>query len=148
MRVAHLKDGQFSVDEVPDDWIQCSVSHEYRPREEFCDPNGVQVRTNCERTYQMSGMGDYKALCSRVVDCATYKEKLRDFHKEQELIRESVSVEDMIGALKQLPKGSRLCVLQEGYYASGQYADIYFPELHKEVDNVEFYSLGFSSQNY
>jgi hypothetical protein len=52
--VVHIVDSQVVAQDVPDDWIECSVLGEYRPPEEFRKPGETtQTRTNCTRAYEM-----------------------------------------------------------------------------------------------
>lgn len=54
MKVVHIIDGNVVCSEVPENWIMCSISGEYRPPEEFRNEGEVhQSRTNCTRTYLM-----------------------------------------------------------------------------------------------
>lgn len=53
--VIHIVDGQVVRSQVPNDWIKCTVTGEYRPPEEFQDEGiDYQTRTNCTRSYYMS----------------------------------------------------------------------------------------------
>jgi len=52
--VIHIVDGEVIRAEVPSNWIQCSISGEFRPPEEYRkDGQQHQSRTNCTRTYLM-----------------------------------------------------------------------------------------------
>lgn len=52
--VIHIVDGQAVRSQVPNDWIKCTVTGEYRPPEEFRHgEEDRQTRTNCSRTYEM-----------------------------------------------------------------------------------------------
>lgn len=108
-------------------------------------------RTNCVDCYNLP-MEEMKAL-----DVATksikmsfdYRAAVKAFKIECSYFGNSVSVKEMIAALKKLPKDARLFVGQEGYYADGELASCYVPtEVEKQFDNIDFYSIGYSSQNY
>ena len=52
--VAHIVNEKVVRQQVPDDWIQCSVLGEFRPPEEFRQEGEInQSRTNCTRAYLM-----------------------------------------------------------------------------------------------
>lgn len=66
-------------------------------------------------------------------------------------VKEMIDVDDMIKALQQLPKGSKLCVREEGHYALGSFAYIQLPEAITVTDEntketVVVYSIGESEQ--
>ena len=66
----------------------------------------------------------------------------REIDKEQEELTLSISAEELINKLKELPKGARVIIEQTGYYTESDYGIIYeFPE--KLEDSVtDLYSIG------
>lgn len=148
--VCHLKDGQFSIDEVPLDWIRCSVSREYRPLEEFCDSDGRFVRTNCTKTSEMDSetLSQYRIACDTAVKSVNYTNQLARYMADRDAIGSSILVSDLIAALSVLPADSRVCMTQRGYHSSGKYANIFLPELEVVVGGVNIYAIGHSEQEY
>ena len=139
---------------VPDDYMRCSVSGEMRPKSEFCNDLGVFTSTNCLKTYMMppADMVNLDAQTKSVIDSVRFKQLTHRLRKEQEYISCSIPIDDMIESLRKLKSISptaRLCIMQEGYYADGAFADIYNePEFKIQIDDVKYYSLGISVQNY
>ena len=67
----------------------------------------------------------------------------------------SITVADMIEALRALPADARLVVTESGYYSYGELASVCLPEAYTmegDDDNVprgtRVYRIGHSDQNY
>lgn len=147
--VVHLVNGVPTVSKVPNDWIMCSIFKEYRHPDEF-KRDGKIVRTNCYESYIMPSaeMDDLQLINDSIVgsnEFQTLRQRLinEKFYKEN-----SIPVEEMIEHLKNLPKGCRLVITQEGYYSEGKLANIFSPEYENIVEGIEYFSIGHSSQNY
>jgi hypothetical protein len=157
MKIVNIIDGNPQIAEVPDDYIRCSISGEFRPRSEFCDENGIQTRTNCTSTY-LAKHADNVVLSARTADIMhkmPFKSLASQLSRARSLEAMSVPIADMIATLLDLQSknpNTRLVMTQNGYYADGDLADIYtVPELLAKVPacgEVDYYSLGSSSQNY
>lgn len=148
MKVVNIIDGNPLIQEVPDDWIRCLVSGEFRPQDEFVTDG--RWRTNCKRTYELPtvDMHNLSAETKLVKNSEEFK-KLQSFlQKEKAFEQNSISVKEMIKHLQSLPEGSRLIMTQEGYYADGKFANIFVPEPKEQVNGVQYYTIGHSSQNY
>jgi len=149
--VLHIKDNTPVIEMVPDNWLQCSISFEYRPPEEFRNEGDqFQTRTNCTRTYKMR-MAEMEALITSVREIISgdkYKSLANYFAEKNSYMGASISVQEMIDELLKLNPSDRLLVTQDGYYAEGDLACVFEPELKKTIDSVNFYSIGHSSQNY
>lgn len=101
--VVHIIDEKVVVSEVPDEWIRCSVTGEFRPFEEFCgDGKDYQTRTNCTRAYMMplSEWDYYKGVRKRL---APEIERIQDklYHWCQEKSAGS-SIDEMVAMLLEL----------------------------------------------
>jgi hypothetical protein len=137
--------------EVPSDYIECSVCGSWEPPSSYTSEEGGQrSRTNCFSCYHTSSdlYSEMKFKVKEKKRSIKYRNNLEECQKKKELFENSILVEDMISALKELPKGARLFIGQEGYYASGECADIFYPEKKKVIDNTAFFEIGYSSQNY
>ena len=137
--------------QVPDQWIQCSVCGEYHSPAAYRKPDQEkQSRTNCTSCYEMQ-WNDMKALEQQTFDIMKSWAYTNVRNKLKMVIaykRNSISVEYMIAELQKLPANSRLVMTQEGFYAEGSLADIAYPELDNTIDDVAYYAIGHSSQNY
>ena len=157
MKIVNIIDGIPQMMEVPDDYIRCSISGEFRPRSEFCDENGIQTRTNCTSTY-LAKHADNVVLSARTADIMRekpFKSLVGQLSRARELEAMSVPIADMIAILLDLQSknpNTRLVMTQDGYYSQGGFAYIHtVPELLAKVPacgEVDYYSLGNSSQNY
>ncbi|QHS09057.1 hypothetical protein [Sinimarinibacterium sp. NLF-5-8] len=150
-KVINIIDGIPKIDTVPDDYIECSVSGEYRPPAEF-QRDGKMVRTNCLRTFNLPDQffAAEKKRTAIVKASREYLRLARQLEDQTNQLSASMPVEDLIAALQALPAGSRVCIEQDGYYAHGAFACLY--EKPQEVSgsalNEPLFSLGQSSQPY
>jgi len=136
------------IQDVPESWRECSVTGEWRPKEEFMK-DGVLVRTNCEKSYNMSSdeMTTRNSKTNEFKKSVQYKNAVKRLEFTCDLNENSISVKDMIESLSELlanNPNARLVVTQAGYYADGKIASINTPELLVEG----FYSIGHSNQKY
>ena len=102
----HIVNGQPVIEEIPVNWIMCSVSGEFRPPEEFMR-DGVQCRTNCYRTFMMpfEEMNALKEQTREIFLSSAYRFKyreLREIVEKQELLKSSISIQDMIAKLQEI----------------------------------------------
>lgn len=136
---------------VPTQWIQCSVCGQYKSPASYRKPGEERPsRTNCEICYNLP-YDEFKQAeekYEQTKKSREYKNSQQQLETKMEYADSSISVEDMIAALQQLPANSRLIVTQEGYYAEGKLAGIFYPEKEQLIDDVQYYSIGHSSQNY
>ena len=103
--VIHVVDGKVVRQEVPDNWIQCSVLGEFRPPEEFRKEGEVyQSRTNCTRAYLMP-QSEWKIHIAKLLELkpeiARMEQKLRDEMFEKTA---GVSVDELIAKLESVKK--------------------------------------------
>jgi hypothetical protein len=136
--------------EVPDYYYECSVCGHYHPIEQFRAETTTsgRDRTNCFSCYSMTGMNKLSIATQMKKDSREYKNAIATLEKEKQFLDYSISVVDLAKALRKLPKTARVFVGQNGYYADGKFADCFLPELETTIDDVEFYEIGHSSQNY
>ena len=122
----------------------CTVCGIWKSESIFA-PNGV-TRTNCEACYNLSHDLYVKTDAeTQMIANSPETQKLKAHLKNQaEIEFAAIPVEDMIKALKKLPKGSQLVISQQGYYAEGRFADIFLPKKFSEG----VYEIGLSCQNY
>lgn len=144
-----------AIMEVPDDYIQCSVSGEYRPHSEFCDETGKQDRTNCIGTYQLSTLefNELRGKGITVMKGKIYRDLVNKLHKSVSYRDSSQSVDDvitMLMTLKEKEPNCRIVFTQEGYYADGRLASLYDTPEHAYdlIDGTKVFSIGHSCQNY
>lgn len=82
--VIHIVDGQAVRSQVPNDWICCTVTGEYRPPEEFRHGEDEhQTRTNCTRTYEM-----------RISEWAHYREVQKQLEPEIKRLQQELEIEN------------------------------------------------------
>lgn len=137
--------------DVPENYIRCSVCGSWEPPESYTKrEDGVQDRTNCKACYEapQESWKEIKAKKQDAINSLQYQLNLQKLSESKNYMANSISVEEMIEALQELPKGSRLFVGQEGYYADGKFASIYKPIQKKFIDGVTYFEVGYSSQNY
>lgn len=151
MRVVNIRDMIPGIEEVPGDYIQCSVSGEYRPPSEFSSHGNRQTRTNCTATYLMPNekMRSTSELLGKLRTTRLYRDMVRSLEIDHEFFRDSISVQAMIDAMVELrdrDPEARLVISQSGYYCSGRCADIYTPEL-VHAGQINYFSIGHSSQH-
>jgi hypothetical protein len=67
----------------------------------------------------------------------------------------TITVQEMIEALSQLPSDAKLVVTESGYYCYGEFADIMLPEVYAvegEDEDIpagtQVYRIGHSHQSY
>lgn len=138
------------VIQVPDDFIECSVSGEWHPPSSFRDANeNHQSRTNCEWTYRLSStsMANLKAATEKAKNSVAYRTLLNQLKKDREALESSIPIQQMIDDLLELQKefpDARVCVTQDGYYADGQFGWIGIEPVKSNVANL--FSIGHSSQ--
>ena len=141
----------FNLINVPEQWIQCSVCGVYHSPAEYRKPDqDYQSRTNCTSCYEMpyEAFKSLARITAETMKTPQYKATQKELKTRIACKKNSISVEDMIASLQLLPPNSRLIVTQEGYYADGEFADIFDPSLEKTIGDVGYYSIGHSSQNY
>ena len=145
--------------ECGEDVQKCSICCRYKtkvdgPKNTNVAPDEfglIQYRymTNCNECY-MTGIEETKVIredAKRVENSEQHKKLVTWLEERDNVLGSSVAVEDMISALQQLPKGSRLVTTQKGYYAHGNLGSIFLPEKHEcVVDSV--YSIGHSEQDF
>jgi len=142
------------VIEVPDDYKLCTVCGHYKHKHSYGKINEekkfIPTRTNCEDCYNLSTekFNKVKENKKEYFKSKPVKDFIKKIERKQTLLEESISVEEMIKELKKLPKGSRLVMTQDGYYAEGDLAYIHKPEKFTEVDGTTIFNIGNSSQNY
>ena len=133
--------------EVPEDYIECTVCGMFKERTSYMT-DGRMSRTNCFECYNIApyqAMKDKSDKTKDLLKNSRLRRQLQEnLKKELNLLGSSIPVEEMIEALMKLPKGSKILITQEGYYAQGDFADIQLPEHYKE----NYYSIGNSSQHY
>jgi len=152
--VIHVVNEKITQEEVPDDYILCSISGEYRPKDEFCTDEKM-TRTNCYRTY-IAKSEDNTALRAKVKviqDSNEYRVKCNELRLKGELNFNSEYASEMIETLQCLIKehgeNVRVLMTQEGYYADGKYADLIPPEkVGVDIEGNAVFSIGHSTQNY
>lgn len=148
-KVVNIIDGVPQIMEVPDNYVQCSISGEFRPPEEFMR-GGEIVRTNCTRTYEMPS-DDMEVLRRKIFfvkHSPEYSKLVNGLRSEVASIEWSIPAQQMIDWLKTLVEhnpNARVCITQDGYYAWCGYAEIHDPILVSGTENV--YTIGHSSQN-
>lgn len=153
MRVLHLVNKTPIIQEVPDSYILCSISGEYRAKEEYTSNGVFQTRTNCTSTYLMPTK-DMEALeleVQKIRLSKAYTELQRGLKKERELFHNSLSIDFLIQELQKIKdsnEDARIVVTQDGYYADGLCAHIHSPEKLGTFNDCTYYYIGHSSQNY
>lgn len=149
MLVVNIIDGVPSIQNVPDNYLRCSVSGEFRPVEEF-ETNGVRSRTNCERTFKMpyEEMQALTAQTKQQMQSIGFKKLLNKLTTQITFRDNSIAVKDLIAQLQELPDNARIVITQEGYYADGQLAEIHEPDIVRKTESELYYSIGHSAQNY
>lgn len=138
-----------SMIEVPEDYIRCSICKKWKPAVEYCqNKDGKQTRTICESCYMMD-FDEMKSLGSatdKILNLEWVRRIRREESDKKEYYENSVPVEMMIEYLQSLPKNSRLFVGQSGYYAEGKFGCVEYPIFKKSFDDIQYYRIGFSSQ--
>lgn len=137
--VIHIVDGQAVRSQVPNDWIRCTVTGEYRPPEEFRHgEEDRQTRTNCSRTYEMhiSEWAHYqevqkqlqpeikrmeKALLMEIQDNSDGIPIDQLIHELQEILAANPNARYVGPAIELKPGYKNLYDIDEGYYQSGDY---------------------------
>lgn len=149
MLVVNIINGVPSISSVPENYIRCSVSGEFRAVSEF-ETNGVRSRTNCERTYKMptEDMQKLSAQTKKVQDSLEYRKLERELTAQVTFYNGSIAVKDLIAQLQELPDNARIVITQEGYYADGKLAEIHEPDIVRKTETELYYSIGHSAQNY
>jgi hypothetical protein len=151
INIIHQQDGSVTSEicQVPDDYIQCSVSGTWVPKSEMCDSDGNMIRTNSLWTYNIPiGMNLIRAATIDHRMTQHYRALLVKFESTRQAQENSVPIQELIDGLLELQRvkpNARVCVTQEGYYAEGRYGWV-----NTDPEHVyeEVYSIGHSSQNY
>ena len=138
--------------EVPKDYIECSICGKYFPKESYCrEGESYLSRTNCSSCYhsKMDDMRNLEEEVKKIKNSTKYKSVQTNWIKKKQFYGNSISVGEMIEALQKLSPTDRIFIGQDGYYAEGNFAEIYIPEDFEYADNnIYFYKIGHSSQNY
>jgi len=137
--------------DIPENYICCSVCGSWEHPHMFTKrEDGVQDRTNCKACYEapQESWKEIQANKQDTINSLRYQLNLEKLLESKTYMGNSISVEQMIKALKKLPKGSRLFVGQEGYYAEGKFGSIYEPISKKVIEGINYFEIGYSSQNY
>jgi hypothetical protein len=151
VNIIHQQDGSVTSEicQVPDDYIQCSVSGTWVPKSEMCDSDGNMVRTNSLWTYNMSGgMNLIRAATIDHRMTPQYRALLVEVESIKQAQENSVPIQELIDSLLELQRvkpNARVCVTQDGYYADGGYGWV---NTNPEQVYEDVYSIGHSSQNY
>ena len=153
MRVLHLINKIPVIQEVPNNYILCSISGEYRPKEEYTSNGTEQTRTNCTSTYLMSTEESkvLKLETEKIKLSNSYQNLRRELHNEQLLFNNSVSIDFLIEELqkiREVDKTAQIVITQDGHYADGICANIYSPQKLGTFNDCTYYHIGHSSQNY
>lgn len=99
--VIHIVDKQVVRQEVPENWMPCSVTGEYLAPEEFrWDGESYQTRTNGLKAYNMpqAEWAEYAALCESLNDEIARQRKI--LQKEMFELKGGTSVDDLIAQLQ------------------------------------------------
>lgn len=134
---ANFVDDKIKVELLPTTWERCSVSGEMRPPEEFMR-DGVRVRTNCTRTYQMpfvemQSLGDATTLMYRSPEwraaTSLANQRNSDDHAKIELEKTGVPVDVLIQRLQELPKDAKIVMVHRYEYDGINHQDILAPDV-------------------
>lgn len=133
--------------EVPDTYKECSVCGKFHPMESFSNDGSAKItRTNCKSCYVLSSQ-EWENL-KTIKKNAKLSQEAENYFKLTSFQSNAMKVEDLISELSKLPKDSLVLITQDGYYACGNYAEIFSPKKVDQVGEVSIYSIGNSSQNY
>lgn len=157
--VVDLNTFTFTVIEVPDDYIQCSVCGVWKDPIAYRNTGEErQSRTNCEVCYNMpyEEMKVLKEETNLVFRESLYqtvlrraKELNRETQRQNEKFASSIPVQELIEILQKLPADSRIAITQEGFYSECEFAEIFEePEEIETINNTRIFAIGNSSQNY
>ena len=139
-----------SMIEVPEDYIRCSICKKWKPLVEYCRIKSEKLwpRRNCESCHMMDfdEMKRLEHTTHRILHSEGVQRILRIEADKKAYYENSVPVEMMIEYLQSLPKNSRLFVGQSGFYAEGKFGFVEFPIFKKSFDDIQYYRIGFSSQ--
>ena len=152
INIIHQPDGSVTSEicQVPDDYIQCSVSGTWVPKSEMCDADGNMIRTNSLWTYN-TPMTEFNRAQAATIDhrmTTKYRALMVKFESIRQAQENSVPIQELIDSLLELQRvkpNARVCVTQDGYHADGRYGSVYTDPEHVHED---VYSIGHSSQNY
>lgn len=122
---------------------KCSVCLRFKPKDSYTQPN---LRTNCYECYTTPSSEWDKLRADALLAESNPSQEARRFKKMKEIEEVSISVEEMIEALKQLPAGSRLIMSESGYYSTSEYAEIYLPQKVKNAEGLDIFEIGSSNQ--
>lgn len=140
--VLHIVDGKITVSVIPSHWLQCSVSGEFRPPDEFVSAQGHR-RTNCTRTYNLP-RDEYdleKLRTQQTFASAEYRKIAAHRELMWSLKEYSVSVEDMIRCLQTLPAQSRLVFTNENNKLVPQFVDTSLDHAITDDNGTEYFTL-------
>lgn len=135
-----------AIREIPQNYMKCTICQTYHAPESYRNEDQQhQSRTNCFSCYTGKS-AEWDAITAE----AERLEKLPlpewDNHRRAVAIKDNtISVEEMIEALKSLPAGSRLAVVQGGNYAEGEFASVFKPQKDSKEN---YYIIGESNQYY
>ena len=154
--VGLMPDGSYNsilIQEVPNNWRQCSVSGEWRPLEDFgLTKHGYPSRNICDRVFNMNRDSYYRLYESfeKLKKSNDYKEKELLVEGDKNLTHNTMKVSELIELLNKLNPDDLVCMTQSGDYAEGERAEIFAPKLiFKKMDffgKTTIYSIGHSSQ--
>lgn len=140
-----------SMIEVPDDYKKCSVCGKWCEWNSFKNEDEEkQSRNNCRDCYNMpwEEMKELKIITLEKFKSPAVRKFLAREVRKKEFFHNSISVQDMIEALKTLPKDARIYVGQDGYFAEGRFGEIFTPKHPPEIIyGIQYYAIGHSSQN-
>ena len=94
------------IEEVPNNWRQCSVTGEFRPHEEFCNSEGKLSRTNCTFSYLLPSK-EWDAIEKEVDTIKKSQEykilvkKIQDDTDRQEFIKNTLTIREFILKLQE-----------------------------------------------
>ena len=149
----------FTIIEVPDDYIQCSVCSIWKDPVSYRNAGEErQSRTNCDECRHMpyEEMKALKEETNLILRGSEGKKLLimaallnKETRRRNERFARSIPVQELIEILQKLPADSRVAITEEGYYSECAFAEIY--EEPTEVETINgaiIFAIGNSSQNY
>lgn len=106
------------VIQVPDDYIECDVCHKWMPKSSYCDEQGVQIRTNCDKCYNMK-YDEFVELRRKNRDFISanwHSGKMHKLDRERAALSNSVTKEELVArfneAMSKIPDGAKVCMAE------------------------------------